>query len=111
MTTRRPLLLRALVLTAFLAALPLAAVPAVMALGCAGDVLLGIQFIVGAVAFAHLLNDLIQAVLPAIYPMLKTKFALSFTQIGLVALVEQRGASSQAFEVGRGAHLLQRRLR
>ena len=43
--------------------------------------------IVGAVAFAHLLNDLIQAVLPAIYPMLKTKFALSFTQIGLVALV------------------------
>jgi len=49
--------------------------------------------IVGAVAFAHLLNDLIQAVLPAIYPMLKTKFALSFTQIGLVALVYQLTAS------------------
>ena len=49
--------------------------------------------IVGAVAFAHLLNDLIQAVLPAIYPMLKTKFALSFTQIGLVALVYQFTAS------------------
>ncbi|WP_292037080.1 MULTISPECIES: MFS transporter [unclassified Brevundimonas] len=49
--------------------------------------------IVGAVAFAHLLNDLIQAVLPAIYPMLKTRFALSFTQIGLVALVYQFTAS------------------
>lgn len=33
--------------------------------------------IVGAVAIAHLLNDLIQAVLPAIYPMLKANFALS----------------------------------
>lgn len=30
--------------------------------------------IVGAVAVAHLLNDLIQAVLPAIYPMLKANF-------------------------------------
>jgi FSR family fosmidomycin resistance protein-like MFS transporter len=30
--------------------------------------------IVGAAAFAHLLNDLIQAVLPAVYPMLKTQF-------------------------------------
>jgi len=49
--------------------------------------------VVGAVAFAHLLNDLIQAVLPAIYPMLKMKFALNFTQIGMVALVYQFTAS------------------
>lgn len=41
--------------------------------------------IVGAVAFAHLLNDLIQAVLPAIYPMLKEKYHLSFGQIGWIA--------------------------
>ena len=37
--------------------------------------------VVGAVAVAHLLNDLIQAVLPAIYPMLKTNFSLSFAQV------------------------------
>ncbi|WP_085624611.1 MULTISPECIES: MFS transporter [unclassified Pseudomonas] len=49
--------------------------------------------IVGAAAFAHLLNDLIQAVLPAIYPMLKSDFALSFAQIGWIALVYQVTAS------------------
>ena len=37
--------------------------------------------IVGAVAVAHLLNDLIQAVLPAIYPMLKANFSLSFAEV------------------------------
>jgi FSR family fosmidomycin resistance protein-like MFS transporter len=47
----------------------------------------------GAVAFVHLLNDLIQSVLPAIYPMLKTEFALSFTQIGLITLTFQCTAS------------------
>jgi len=49
--------------------------------------------IVGAVALAHLLNDLIQAVLPAIYPMLKTNFSLSFAQVGLISLVYQITAS------------------
>ncbi|RCL24725.1 MFS transporter [Pseudomonas sp. AFG_SD02_1510_Pfu_092] len=49
--------------------------------------------IVGAAAFAHLLNDLIQAVLPSIYPMLKSEFALSFAQIGWIALVYQVTAS------------------
>ncbi len=49
--------------------------------------------IVGAVALAHLLNDLIQAVLPAIFPMLKDKYHLSFAQIGWVALVYQFTAS------------------
>lgn len=49
--------------------------------------------IVGAVAIAHLLNDLIQAVLPAIYPMLKNNFALSFAQVGLISFVYQITAS------------------
>ena len=48
---------------------------------------------VAAVAVAHLLNDLIQAVLPAIYPMLKADFNLSFAQIGLISLVYQLTAS------------------
>jgi FSR family fosmidomycin resistance protein-like MFS transporter len=47
----------------------------------------------GAVAFVHMLNDLIQSVLPAIYPMLKTEFSLSFTQIGLITLTFQCTAS------------------
>lgn len=45
--------------------------------------------IVGAVAVAHLLNDLIQAVLPAIYPMLKANFSLSFAEVGLISFVYQ----------------------
>ncbi|MNG76389.1 Fosmidomycin resistance protein [compost metagenome] len=49
--------------------------------------------IVGAAAFAHLLNDLIQAVLPSIYPMLKSDFSLSFAQIGWIALIYQVTAS------------------
>ncbi|WP_370678371.1 MFS transporter [Comamonas sp. GB3 AK4-5] len=49
--------------------------------------------IVGGAAFAHLLNDMIQAMLPAIFPLLKTNFALSFGQIGLIALVYQVTAS------------------
>lgn len=49
--------------------------------------------IVGAAAFAHLLNDMIQAVLPAIYPMLKDRYGLSFTQIGMIALCYQITAS------------------
>ena len=49
--------------------------------------------IVGATALAHLLNDLIQAILPAVFPMLKAQFDLSFSQIGLIALIYQMTAS------------------
>jgi len=49
--------------------------------------------ILGAVAFVHLLNDLIQALLPSIYPMLKAEFSLSFTQVGLITLTFQCTAS------------------
>lgn len=52
-----------------------------------------VKSMIAAVAIAHLLNDLIQAVLPAIYPMLKSNFQLSFTQIGLISLVYQVTAS------------------
>lgn len=46
-----------------------------------------------AVSFSHLLNDTLQAVVPAIYPVLKDSFALSFQQIGLITLVMQVTAS------------------
>ena len=46
-----------------------------------------------SIAFAHLLNDLLQAVIPASYPILKQNFNLTFTQIGLITLAYQLAAS------------------
>lgn len=46
-----------------------------------------------AVAIAHLFNDLLQAVIPAAYPILKENYKLSFTQIGLITLSYQLAAS------------------
>ena len=46
-----------------------------------------------AISFSHLLNDLIQSMIPAIYPILKRSFSLSFTQIGLITLAFQLTAS------------------
>jgi FSR family fosmidomycin resistance protein-like MFS transporter len=44
-------------------------------------------------AFAHLINDLMQSVIPAAYPILKENFSLNFTQIGLITFVYQLTAS------------------
>ncbi|MGF6094716.1 MFS transporter [Pseudomonas sp. 18175] len=49
--------------------------------------------ILGACALAHLINDLIQAVLPSIYPMLKANYGLNFAQVGLITLTFQLTAS------------------
>ena len=49
--------------------------------------------ILGACALAHLINDLIQAVLPSIYPMLKANYGLTFGQVGLITLTFQLTAS------------------
>jgi len=46
-----------------------------------------------AISFCHLLNDMMQALLPAIYPNLKSAFGLTFTQVGLITLVYQITAS------------------
>ena len=46
-----------------------------------------------SIAFAHLINDLLQAVIPAAYPILKENFNLTFTQIGLITLAYQLAAS------------------
>lgn len=46
-----------------------------------------------SIAFAHLLNDLLQAVIPAAYPILKENYHLTFTQIGLITLSYQLAAS------------------
>ncbi len=46
-----------------------------------------------AISFCHLLNDTVQSLLPAIYPMLKSTFHLDFGQVGLIALTSQLTAS------------------
>ena len=49
--------------------------------------------VLGAISFSHLLNDMIQSLILAIYPMLKDNFSLSFAQIGLITLTYQITAS------------------
>lgn len=46
-----------------------------------------------ALSLSHCLNDLLQAVITAVYPLLKEDLSLSFTQIGLITLVYQMAAS------------------
>ena len=45
------------------------------------------------IAFTHFINDLLQAVIPSVYPMLKTSFNLSFAQIGMITFTFQLMAS------------------
>jgi len=49
--------------------------------------------ILGAISFSHFLNDLMQSILLAIYPLLKGEFALNFAQIGMITLTYQITAS------------------
>ena len=49
--------------------------------------------ILAAISFSHLLNDMIQSLLPAIYPILKTAYNLDFAKIGLITLTIQLTAS------------------
>ncbi len=52
-----------------------------------------VMSILWALSLSHLLNDAIQSLLPAIYPVLKDSFRLNFTQIGLITLTFQGTAS------------------
>jgi FSR family fosmidomycin resistance protein-like MFS transporter len=49
--------------------------------------------VLGAISVSHLLNDMIQSLILAIYPILKGGFDLSFGQIGLITLTYQITAS------------------
>jgi MFS transporter, FSR family, fosmidomycin resistance protein len=46
-----------------------------------------------SLSFCHLLNDMMQSLVPALYPILKESYALSFGQIGLITLAFQCTAS------------------
>jgi len=49
--------------------------------------------ILGAISVSHLLNDMIQSLILAIYPLLQNEFSLSFVQIGMITLTFQVTAS------------------
>src|SRR5712691_10795937 len=49
--------------------------------------------IILALSFSHFLNDMIQSLVPALYPMLKGSYGLSFAQIGLITLTMQVASS------------------
>jgi MFS transporter, FSR family, fosmidomycin resistance protein len=49
--------------------------------------------VLAAISFCHLLNDMVQSLLPSIYPILKSQFHLDFTHLGLLTLTYQVVAS------------------
>ncbi|WP_318371938.1 MFS transporter [Enterobacter sp.] len=49
--------------------------------------------ILGAISVSHLLNDMLQSLILAIYPLLQDEFSLSFVQIGLITLTFQLASS------------------
>ncbi len=49
--------------------------------------------ILGAISFAHLLNDMIQSLILALYPLLQPEFNLTFVQIGFITLIFQVSSS------------------
>lgn len=49
--------------------------------------------ILAAVCVSHMVNDILQSLIPAVYPILKVSYRLDFSQIGLITLVGQLTAS------------------
>ncbi|MEI6945869.1 MFS transporter [Paraflavisolibacter sp. H34] len=52
-----------------------------------------IYVILFTISFSHLLNDMLQAVVPSVYPIIKEKYHLTFTQVGFITLTYQLTAS------------------
>ena len=49
--------------------------------------------VLGAISTSHMINDMMQSLILAMYPILKGEFQLSFSQIGLITLANQLTAS------------------
>src|SRR5258707_9616686 len=56
--------------------------------------------IILALSFSHFLNDMMGSLLPALYPMLKDSYGLSFAQIGMITLTSQLISSVMQPAVG-----------
>lgn len=55
------------------------------------------------ISLAHLLNDMMQSIIPSIYPIIKDKYGFTFGQIGIITLVFQMTSSILQPFVGRYA--------
>lgn len=60
--------------------------------------------ILGAISLSHLLNDMIQSLILAIYPLLQSEFSLTFMQIGMITL----HLPARLFATATGGRLLDR---
>ena len=69
----------------------------------AGSSASGAFAILLAISFCHFLNDTIQSLIPAVYPILKDQFSLSFAQIGLITFCFQLTSSLLQPFIGRYA--------
>src|SRR3954447_15702348 len=49
--------------------------------------------VLAAISFCHLLNDMLQSLIPAVYPILKETYKLGYSEIGLIGLTSQLTAS------------------
>lgn len=49
--------------------------------------------VLAIIACSHLLNDMLQSVVPAVYPILKESYGLSFVQIGIITFLLQLTSS------------------
>ncbi len=67
--------------------------PAVLPAAVPGPAKQTVFAVLLAISLSHFLNDLMQLLLPAIYPLLKTNYGLSFVQIGILTLAFQTTAS------------------
>ncbi|MFO7445110.1 MAG: MFS transporter [Ignavibacteriaceae bacterium] len=61
--------------------------------GIKGTIQKTVYPIIFAISFSHMMNDTLQSVIPAIYPLIKDSFKLSFAQVGLITLTFQLSAS------------------
>jgi FSR family fosmidomycin resistance protein-like MFS transporter len=75
---------------------PAVAIPRRIAEGTAFSIIL-------ALSFSHLLNDMMQSLIPALYPMIKSSYGLSFVQIGLMTTAMQVTSSMLQPVVGLAA--------
>jgi len=75
---------------------PAVAIPRRIAEGTAFSIIL-------ALSFSHLLNDMMQSLIPALYPMIKNSYGLSFVQIGLMTTAMQVTSSMLQPVVGLAA--------
>src|SRR5262249_58086106 len=66
---------------------------AAVASGAATPAVTATFTVILSLSFCHVLNDMMQSLVPALYPIFKSSYGLSFSQVGLITLASQFTAS------------------